>query len=106
MKVAGLSSIGYILALVGGILVIVFSLLSILGSPFLAFFSPSYALGALTSGLLGLIIGVICVIGSKFVSHIGWAIVLIILGVYAGGIGGVLVVLGALIGLLARLIRE
>ena len=80
----------------------IFGLLSILGSPLLAF-SPVTAIGALASGVLGLIIGIICVIGAKYVGHLGWAIVLIILGIIAGGIGGVLVIIGALLGLVSRL---
>lgn len=100
-----LSYAGYIIALIGGILIIVFSLLDILGSPFLAF-SPVSAIGAFAYGLVGLIIGIICVIGAKYVKHLGWAIVLIILGVIGGGIGGLLVILGALIGLIAHLTHE
>lgn len=98
-----LSYVGYILALIGGILITLFSLLSILCSPFIASFSIASAFGALANGLLGLIIGVMCVIGSKYATHLGWAFVLLILGIIAGGIGGVLVFLGALIALIARL---
>ena len=102
---ATLSYAGYILALIGGILIIIFSLLSILGSPFLAF-SPVYAIGALGVGIVGLIIGIICVIGSKSVGQLGWAIVLLILGIIAGGIGGLLVILGALLGIIGKLTHE
>ena len=100
---ASLSYVGYVIALIGGILIVIFSLLGIIGSPFLAF-SATVALGVLASGIVGLILGIICVIGAKYVSHLGWAIVLIVLGIIAGGIGGVLVVIGALLGLLDRIV--
>jgi hypothetical protein len=61
------------------------------------------ALGALGSGVITLIIGIICAIGSKYVGSLVWAIVLIVLGIIAGGIGGILVVLGALLGLISAL---
>ena len=96
---------GYILALIGAILIIILSLLSIIGSPFLAFSALGMA-GVLASGIVGLIIGVICAIGAKYVGHLGWAIVLLILGIIAGGIGGLLVVLGALIGLVAHFTHD
>ncbi|MCL4429999.1 MAG: hypothetical protein M1167_04525 [Chloroflexi bacterium] len=99
---SSLTYAGYILALVGGILIVIFSSLGILGSPFLAF-SPIAAVGAIANGVVGFIIGIICIIGSKYVGNLGWAIVLIILGIIAGGVGGVLVVLGGLLGLVSRL---
>jgi hypothetical protein len=102
--VNSLSYAGYIIALIGAILIIILSLLDIIGSPFLIF-TPIVALGALARGIIGLLIGIICAVGARYVSHLGWAIVLIILGIIAGGIGGVLVVVGALLGLLAHFIR-
>ena len=100
---SSLSYAGYILALVGGIIIVIFALLSIIGSPFLAAFSVTSGLGALASGLVGLILGIICIIGSKFVGSLVWAIILLVLGIIAGGIGGVLVVIGALLGLISAL---
>ena len=103
---ASLSYIGYIFALIGAIIIILTGLLSIIGSPFLAFFSPIGAIGLLGGGIVRLILGVICAVGAKYVRHLGWMIVLIVLGIIAGGPGGLLVVLGALIGLIAKLTNE
>jgi hypothetical protein len=100
---ASLAYAGYILALIGGVIIVIFSLLSILGSPFLAAYSVTAGFGALASGVVGLILGIICIIGSKYVGTLTWAIVLIVLGIIAGGLGGVLVVIGALLGLVSRL---
>ncbi len=99
-----LSYAGYILALIGGLVLVILGLLSILGSPFLAF-SPLTALGGLVEGVVGVIIGIICMIGAKYVANLAWAIVLLILGIVGGGPGGLLVVLGALLGLISSLAR-
>ncbi len=99
---SSLAYAGYILALIGGIIIVISGILEILGTPFLAF-SALAALGNLIIGIVHLIIGLICIAGSKFVGHLGWAIVLLILGIIAGGIGGILVIIGALLGLISKL---
>jgi len=99
---SSLTYAGYILALIGGILIVISGLLRVIGSPFLAI-SALAAIGTFGYGLVELIIGLICVAGSRYVGHLGWAIALIVLGVIAGGIGGGLVILGALLGLLSKL---
>jgi hypothetical protein len=98
-----LSYAGYIVALIGAILLIISGLLYIFGSPFLAFYSAIGALGALGTGVVQLVLGIICAVGAKYVGNLGWAIVLLILGIIAGGVGGVLVVIGALLGLVSAL---
>jgi hypothetical protein len=52
--------------------------------------------------LLPLIIGVIAVVGAKHSSELIWAIVLIVAGYIAGGIGGLLVLIGGIVGLISR----
>jgi hypothetical protein len=54
---------------------------------------------------VSLIIGVVSIIGSRYVGTLVWAIVLLVLGILATGIGGVLVILGALLGLISVLIK-
>lgn len=99
-----LSYIGYVMALVGGILLVLFGSLGLIGSAFLIF-SPVAFLSKTVYSLMEIVIGIICIIGSKAVKNITWAIILLILGFVAGGIGGTLVVLGGLIGLLAKLVK-
>ena len=93
--------------LIGGILIIVFGFLGLIGSSFGSAFSPAgyYVSGALYS-VVAIIIGVICVIGSRSVGTLVWAIVLLVLGIVSGGIGGVLVILGALLGLVSILVKS
>jgi hypothetical protein len=98
---------GYILALIGGILIIIFGLLGLIGNSLGSAFSPAgyYLTGAFYS-IVAIIIGAICIIGSKSVGTLVWAIVLLVLGIVAGGIGGVLVILGALLGLLSIFVKS
>jgi len=100
-----LAYVGYILALIGGILIVVFALLGLLGSAFLIF-SPIAFLGGVIYSLAGIVIGIICIIGARYVSTLVWGIILLVLGLIAGGLGGTLVVLGALLGLISTLIKS
>src|SRR4030065_2749077 len=97
-----LSYAGDILVLLGGILLVIFGLLGLLNTVLIPF-SHLYYLGASVHGLVTLIIGVICIIGSKYVGTLVWAIILLVLGIVATGIGGTLVILGALLGLVSVL---
>ena len=95
------------MALIGGILIIVFGLLGLIGDSLGSAFSPAgyYLTGAFYS-VVAIIIGVICIIGSKSVGTLVWAIVLLVLGIVSGGIGGVLVILGALLGLVSIFVKS
>jgi hypothetical protein len=101
---ATLSYVGYVLALVGGLLLVLFGLVSLIGSAFLIF-SPIAFLNKSVYSIVEILLGIICIIGSRLVKNITWAIILLILGIVAGGVGGTLVVLGALIGLLTKLTK-
>jgi hypothetical protein len=96
---------GYILALIGGILIVVFGLLGLLGASFLVF-SPLRFFADSVYALAGIVIGIICIIGSRYVSTLIWAVILLVLGLIAGNIGGSLVVLGALLGIVSTLIKS
>jgi hypothetical protein len=104
-ELATLTYVGYILALIGGILIVVFSLLALISAPFLIF-SPLVAIGSLGSGIIGLIIGVVIIIGAKYIGTLVWAIVLLILGLIVAEPGSILVVLGAILGLISALTHE
>jgi hypothetical protein len=98
---------GYIIALIGGVLIIIFGFLGLIGNSLGSAFSPAgyYISGALYS-VVAIIIGIICVIGAKSVGTLTWAIVLLVLGIISGGIGGALVILGAIIGLISILVKS
>jgi hypothetical protein len=99
-----LAYVGYILVLIGGILLIIFGLIGMLGTALIPF-SPLFFLGVAVHGLLILIIGIICIIGARQAGTLLWAIILLVLGIIAGGIGGTLVIVGALLGLISSLMH-
>jgi hypothetical protein len=47
-------------------------------------------------------LGIIALVGAKSVSRIEWAIILIIVGLIAGGVGGILVLLGGILSLILK----
>jgi hypothetical protein len=95
---------GYILVLIGGVLLVIFGLLGLLGTVLIPF-SPLYYIGVAAHGLITLIIGIIAIIGSRYVGTLLWAIILLFLGIVATGIGGTLIFVGALLGLVSTLIK-
>ncbi len=103
-----LSYVGYVLALIGGIIIILFGLFDLLGvaSRVLHDIALLSFLSGTVSALVQVVIGVVCIIGSKFISNLVWAIILLILGIIAGTLGGSLVAIGAILGLVATLLKS
>ncbi len=97
-----LSRVAYYLALIGGILMIVFGLIGFFGEfgAYYLHWGFSYA------GILTLIMGIIAVIGARSVNTLVWAIVLIIVGLIGGGLAGFLVLLGGILGLVTSLSKK
>jgi hypothetical protein len=108
MSEMSVSRIAYILAIIGGILLVIFGLLSLIGSSFGPSFLywgwgfASFAFG----GIISIVCGVIAIIGAKSAGTLLWAIVLIVVGIIGGGLGGLLVVLGGLLGLITVLTKR
>ncbi|MEM3506949.1 MAG: hypothetical protein QW589_05875 [Candidatus Bathyarchaeia archaeon] len=94
-------NLGSILCIIGSIIMIVISAFELIGFMthfFLLIRVFSYfKFAGPTRILITLICGLISLYGSKKVENFAWAIVLIILGLIGGGIGGILVFLGALL---------
>ena len=107
-KTSTLAYVGYILALVGGIIVLLFGLLGLFEVG-IRIFRDISLLGFLTGtirSLAHIVIGIVCIIGSRFLSNLVWAIVLLVLGIVAGTIGGTLIVIGAILGLVSVLLKS
>jgi hypothetical protein len=103
MSEISVSRIAYILALLGGILMVIFGLLGLVRSsfgPMILYWGYAYG------GIVTIICGAIAIIGAKSASTLVWAIVIIVVGIVGGGLGGLLVVLGGLLGLLAVLLKK
>jgi hypothetical protein len=105
MSEISVSRIAYILVLIGGILMVLFGLLSLIGSSFESF-GPFLHWGFAYGSIVTIVCGVIAVIGAKSVNTLVWAIVLIIVGAIGGGLGGLLVVLGGLLGLVSVVTKK
>jgi di/tricarboxylate transporter len=103
MAKASLGKLAYILALIGGIILVIQGLLSFVGMAFMTMFMPS-VLGSLGSfwGIIEIILGVVAIYGAKRVTDLTWAIVLIVVGLIGGGLGGILVLLGGIVGLVSK----
>jgi len=100
MTKSSLGKLAYILAVIGGILMVVFRLLGFLG--FAVVSMLSFGMPRLFPGyeILGLILGIVAIIISKRATEPLWAILLIVIGIIAlQGIGALLVLLGGILGL-------
>ncbi len=102
MSGTSVSQIAYYLALIGGILMIVFGLLGFFGSFGAMFFYWGFTYG----GIVTLIMGIIAVVGARSANTLVWAIILIIVGLVGGGLGGLLVLLGGIFGLITALSKK
>jgi hypothetical protein len=83
---------------------ILLSVLSFLGIAFMSFGMTGLGLFASFGAILGIILGIVAIFGSKHVTELVWAIVLIVIGFVGGGIGGLLVLVGGILGLLSKYI--
>ncbi len=98
-----ISRLGYILALIGGILMVVFGVLALLQDTFRA---ALFGWGFFNGGLVTLICGIVAVIGAGRVREVVWAVILIVVGLVGGGLGGLLVLIGGILGLTSRLAKS
>jgi hypothetical protein len=105
MSELSVSRLAYILALIGGILMVILGLLSFVASSFDSF-GPFLHWGFAYGSIVTIICGAVAIIGSKNANTLAWALVLIIVGIIGGGIGGFLVVIGGLLGLITTLTKK
>jgi hypothetical protein len=100
----GLGQAAYYLALIGGIILALLSLLALIGHAVSVPFNVPLAGMTFGFALLPLILGIVAIIGAKRATSLLWAIVLIVVGYLGGGIGGLLILLGGLAGLISHFI--
>lgn len=89
------------LVLIGGILALVLGILSLVGygiGRFGRFGDFSFGLGP----IIEIVAGIIAIALYRQLGNLGVIIALLILGVVAGGIGGILIVIGAILALIAK----
>ncbi len=98
-----LGELAYVLVLIGGIVLVLFSVASFFGMAIaLPFHVPLVAMFG--SAIIGIVLGIIAFIGSKHVQSLLWAVGLLVIGFIAGGLGGVLVLIGGLLGIVSRFV--
>ena len=85
-----------ILVLIGGVLLIIFGLFTVLGGSF----ESRYVGISLSGSIFGILVGLIALFGNTRIGQPVWAVILAVLGYFAGGLGGLLVLLGSLIALI------
>jgi hypothetical protein len=103
MAKASLGRLAYILALIGGVILVIQGLLSFVGMAFMMLM-PSVlgSLGGAFWGIIEIILGIVAIYGAKRATDLTWDIVLIVVGVIGGGLGGVLVLIGGIVGLASK----
>lgn len=103
---ADLKKIGGLLILLGGILGLIEGVLTILGTPIFALPSIDFALGGLITGIIGILFSLIALANSGFIKIPAlefsnkWMVILIVgilMYLFASGLGGVLVIIGAIL---------
>jgi hypothetical protein len=99
------NNIGFAMALIGSIILIIVGGLAMLGI-FTLIWYPVYAIASFWWGLTILIIGILGASASKWVNNTGAALWLIVLAIFAGILGAWwaswIIGIGAIIGLLTR----
>ena len=105
MRKGSLGQLAYILALIGGIILVIQGILSFVGMAFTTFV-PSIIgpLGGSYWGIIEIILGIVAIYGAKRTSDLTWDIILIVVGVIGGGLGGLLVLIAGIVGLVLRFI--
>ena len=103
MAQASLGRVAYVLALIGGVILVIMGLLSFLGMAFtMVTFSMFGSFGGSFWGIIQIVLGVVAIYGAKRATDLVWAIVLIVIGLIAGGLGCILVLLGGILGLVSK----
>ncbi len=100
-----LYTIGWIMTLIGGLILMFLGLAAVFGIFFLIFY-PAFALGAFFWGIVIGIGGLICAVSARWVHRLGTAILIILVGIGASLLGAWfaawLVIIGAILGILSR----
>jgi hypothetical protein len=102
-----LRSLARALIIVGAIVMIIGAILQAVDMRSLLDLTPNVrSLGLFTSALIALVVGALTLVGSMQVSSPVWMIILLVLGYLVGSLGGILVFIGALIGLVTALVKS
>jgi len=97
-----LLTLARLLVLIGGIVLLVSGILEAMNVGGLMDLGTNFVrLGSLT----GIVVGILALVGSREVANPAWSLILLILGLFVGSLGGVLVFIGGLIGLVSHCVK-
>ena len=88
---------------VGAILMIVLSILSVVGRTLSLPFYPQASINSLAYVFMSLLGGVVALFLSPRTGNLPWTLVLIVIGIVGGGLGGLLVLIGGVTAIITRL---
>lgn len=101
-----LLTLAKVLVLIGGVVLIIGGLVQAIGGGGLTDFGTNLArLGGLTFIVVGILVGILALVGSREIANPAWSLILLILGLFVSGLGGILVFIGGLIGLIAHYVK-
>ena len=101
-----LLTLARLLVLIGGIVLLVSGILEAANVGGLMDLGINLArLGSFTGIVVGIIVGILALMGSREVANPAWSLILLILGLFVGSLGGILVFIGGLIGLVSHYVK-
>jgi len=104
---SSLYSLARLLLIIGGLVLILGAVLDVVGG-LRGLFDLNFrisSLGFLTGVVIVIIAGVVAFIGAGQISNVALNIILVVLGYLAGGLGGILVILGALVAIVTKFVK-